>query len=109
MVKQWKIKKKRKNVRLIISAKDYKKYVSKPSFVSQKRFSENFLGIHETKQVSAINKPVYVGFIISDLRKYLMYNVHYNYPKRKYGAKLCFAGTDSLVYEIKTNGADEDF
>ena len=25
---------KRKNVRLIISAKDYKKYVSKPSFVS---------------------------------------------------------------------------
>ena len=31
------------NLRLIISAKDYKKYVGKPGFVSQKIFSENFV------------------------------------------------------------------
>ena len=33
---------KRINVRLVNNAKDYKKYVSKPSFVSQKAFSKNF-------------------------------------------------------------------
>ena len=33
------------NVRLVNNAEDYKKYVSKPSFVSQKIFNENFLAI----------------------------------------------------------------
>ena len=34
-----------------------------------------------------------------------MYNYHYKYIKNKYDAKLLFADTNSLVYEIKT----EDF
>ena len=55
---------KRINFRLIISAKDDKKYVSKPSFVSQKIFSENFVAIHGTKRVLTLNKPIYVGFNI---------------------------------------------
>ena len=58
-------------VRLIISAKDYKKYVSKPSFVSQKIFSENYVAIHETKSVLTLNKPIYLGFSILDMSKYL--------------------------------------
>ena len=37
------------NVRLVNNGKDYKKYVSKPSFVSQKIFSKIFLAIHEIK------------------------------------------------------------
>ena len=100
---------KRINVRLIISAKDYKKYVSKLSFVSQKIFSENFVAIHKTKPVLTLNKPIYVGFSILDLSKLLMHDFHCNYIKRKYDAKLLFTDTDSLVYEIKTNDAYEDF
>ena len=42
---------KRINVRLINNAKDYLKYVSKPTFISQKSFSENFASIHEIKSV----------------------------------------------------------
>ena len=38
-------------VRLVNNAKDYKKYVSRPSLVSQKIFSRNFVPIHETKPV----------------------------------------------------------
>ena len=38
---------KRVNVRLINNARNYKKYGSKPSFLSQKIFSENFVAIHE--------------------------------------------------------------
>ena len=34
---------KRINVRLVNNAKDYVRYVSKPSFVSQKIFSKNFV------------------------------------------------------------------
>ena len=51
---------KRINARLIISAADYEKYVSRPSFVSQKIFYENFVAIHKTKSFLTLYKPVYV-------------------------------------------------
>ena len=60
---------KRINVRLIIHAKDYKKYLSRPNFVLQEIFSENFVAIHEIKSVLTLNKPIYVGFSILDLSK----------------------------------------
>ena len=47
---------KRINVRLINNAKDYKKYVSKPSFVLQKIVSEDLVAIHEIKPVLALDK-----------------------------------------------------
>ena len=36
--------------RLVNNAKDYKKCVSKPSFVSQKKFDKNFAAIYEINQ-----------------------------------------------------------
>ena len=55
-------------VRLVNNAGDYKKHVSKPSFVSQKIFGKDFVGIHEIKSVLTLNKPIYVGFSIIHLR-----------------------------------------
>ena len=55
---------------LLIMLKDYKKYVSKPSFVSQKIFSKNFVAIHEIKPVITLYKPIYVGLSILDFSKY---------------------------------------
>ena len=45
------MKKSRKkiNVRLVSNAKDYLKYLSKLTFISQKTFSKNFGTIHEIK------------------------------------------------------------
>ena len=85
----------RKRIRaaLIINAKDYVKCVSKPSFISQKIFSRNFVAIHKIKP---LNKPIYVGF--SNLSKLLMYEFHYKYIKNKFDVKLLFTDTDSLVY-----------
>ena len=57
------------NARLVNEAKDYKKYASKPSFVSLTIFSKNFVAAHETKSVLTLDKPVYVGFTVLDLSK----------------------------------------
>ena len=89
---------KRINVRLVNNAKNYKKYVSKPSFVSQEIFSENFVAIHVIKPVLKLDKTIYVGFSILELSKYFMYDLHYNYIKRKYNVQLLFTDTEKLVY-----------
>ena len=69
----------RKRIKLILvnNAGDYKEYVSKQSFVSQKIFSKNFVAIHEIKPVLTLDKPIYVGFCIPDLSKLLIYVFHY--------------------------------
>ena len=84
---------KRIKVRLANNAGDYKKYVSKSSFVSQKIFNKHFVAIHEVKPVLTLDKPIYIGFSILDLSKFLMYEFHYKDIKRKYDAKLLFADT----------------
>ena len=74
---------------------------SKPSFISQKIFSKNFVAFHKIKPDVTLNKAIYVGFSILELSKSLMYEFHYYYIKNKFDTKL-FTDTDSLVYEIKT-------
>ena len=61
------------SVKSVNNAKDYVKYINKPSFVSLKIFSKNFVAIHDIKTVLTLNKPIYVGFSILDLSKLLMY------------------------------------
>ena len=67
---------KRIRVKLVNNVKDYVKCISKPSFVSQKIFSKNFVAIHEIKPVLTLHKPIYIGFSILDLSKYFMYEFH---------------------------------
>ena len=64
---------------MVNNATDYKKYVSKSSFVSEKIFNENFVAIHDTKLVLTLNKLMYVGFRILELSKLLMYDFDYSY------------------------------
>ena len=54
-----------------------------------------------------MNKPVYLGQVILDISKILMYEFWYDYIKLKYRdkARLCYTDTDSLVIHIET----EDF
>ena len=66
------------NVRLVNYTKDYKKYVSKPCFVSQKIFNKDLVAIHEIKLILTLDKPIYVRFSVIDLIKLLMHDFHYN-------------------------------
>ena len=67
---------KRINVKLIINSKDYPRCVSKPNFVSQKKFSKNFIAVHQIKFDICWIKPIYAGFCILELSKLLMYKYH---------------------------------
>ena len=93
--------KKRISVKLINNSKDY------PNFISQKVFDKNVIAVHQIKSVLTLNKPIYVGFSVLELSKLLMYKFHYDYVCNKYDAKLLFADTDSLVYEIKSENEYE--
>ena len=91
----------------LIMLENLKKYVSKPSFVSQRIFNKNLVATHEIKPVLTLTKPIYVGLSIIGLTKLLMYEFHYKYIKSKYSANLLFKDIDSLVYEIETEDVYE--
>ena len=98
---------KRISVKLVNNEKDYLKHATKPTFISQKIFDKNFAAIHEIRPVLTLNKPIYVGFTVLELSKWLMYDFHYNFIKKYFDANLLFADTDSLFYEIKSEGVKQ--
>ena len=73
---------KRINVRLVNNEKDLLKYTSRPTHTTHKIFGENHAVIHEIKPVLTLNKPIYVGFTVLELSKWLMYDFHYNFIKK---------------------------
>ena len=97
------------NVKFANNKKDFLKYTSKPTYVTHKLFNKNFSAIHEVKQVLVLNKPIYVGFTVLDLSKWLMYDVRYNFVKKNFNAELLFTDTDSLTYEIKSKNVYKEF
>ena len=95
----------RMNVELVNTPERIKKLCAKPAFKTFKIFNENLTAVHMAKTKLILNRPSYVGFVVLDVSKLLMYDFHYNYIKKKYGdkAKLLFTDTDSLCYEFQTD------
>ena len=83
----------------------YENGLSYPVYVSNQKFRDCMALL----LVSDENKSHYVHIIILGLSKLLVYEFHYKYIKNKFDTKLLFTDTDSLVYEIKTEGVYEDF
>ena len=79
---------KRINVRLVNKAEDFLKYTSRPTYITHKVFGENYAAIHQIKPVLILNKPIYVGFTAADVRKWKMYDFHYNFIKKNFDAEL---------------------
>ena len=100
---------KRINVRLVKKEKYLLKYTSRPTHITHKIFDKNYAAIHEIKPVLMLNKPIYVGFTVLELSKWLMYDFHYNFIKKHFDAELLFTDTDSLTYEIKSEDIYEEF
>ena len=62
--------------------KDLLKQANKPTFISTKFFDKNYAATHEIKPVLTLNKPIYVGFTILELSKWLMHDFHSNFLKK---------------------------
>ena len=54
------------------------KLVSQPNYHTTKYFSENLLAIEMKKTKVKMNKPVYLGMSVLDIRKTLMYEFWYD-------------------------------
>ena len=81
------------------------------NFKSGVLFGENLMGCEMGKIKVVMNKLVYLGQVILDLSKTVMYEFHYDYMVPKYGLeklKLRYMDTDSLVYDIETKDFYED-
>ena len=100
---------KRSNVYLETDGDHFLRQTAKPTFTSSKIFNENLVAVNMMKERLMLNKPSYVGMCILDPSKVLMYDFHYNFTTRKYGAKAkLFTDTDSLCYHIQTDDVYED-
>ena len=87
---------KRINLKLTSNEDIYTKHASGANFISGKMFNENLFAINRIKEELVLNRPIYVGMVILDLSKLLMYDFLYNYMLKKYNIKVMFTDTDSL-------------
>ena len=62
------------------------------------------------KIIVKINKQVYLGLSILEIRKPIMYEFWYDYitPKYQNNAELCYMDTDSFLFRVKTEDVYKD-
>ena len=98
---------KHSDIKLITTDKKRSKLVSEPNYHTINYTSEDLSITEMNKTKVKMNKPIYLGLLILEISKLLMYEFWYDYMKPKYGnnLKLCYMDTDSFITNIKT----EDF
>ena len=101
----------RTNVKLVNNEKNYLKCTPKPSYMSHKIFNNNLVAIGKSKIALKLYEPTYIGMRMLDSSKVIMHEFYYDHIKNKYGkkSKLLFTDTDTLMCEIKTDKAYENF
>ena len=92
---------KRINVRLVNNEKDFLKYTRRPTHITEKIFYENYAAIHEIKPALTLSKPIYVGFTVLELSKWLMYDFLYNFIKNTLMLNCCLL--TQTVLPMKSN------
>ena len=55
-----------------------------------------------------LNKPIYVGFTVLELSKWLVHDFNYSFIKKYFDAELLFTDTDSPTYKIKSKDLYEE-
>ena len=80
------------------------------NYHTKKYFLENLIATELKKIKLEINKPVYLGLLILEISKILMYQFWYDFIKLKYqdNAKLCYMDTNSFIINVKTEDVYED-
>ena len=79
MVKLWKILKKHRAIKIVITNERRNYLVSEPTYHTAKWFSKNLLAIEMKKVKAKMNKPVYLGLSILEINKTCMYELVWLY------------------------------
>ena len=100
----------RTSVELVHTTDRFIKLISKLSVHSFQRFSEDLTAVKMMSTKLVLNRPIYVGMVILDLAKLLMYDFYYNVLKKQYGDRvnLLFTDTDSLCISVVTEDVYRD-
>ena len=95
------------DIKLVTTNKQRNKFASEPNYHSTKYISKDLLIMEMKKAKVKMNKPMYLGQVVLDISKTLMYVFWYDYLKPKYRdkVKLCYMDADSFVTCVET----EDF
>ena len=95
---------KHRDIRLVTINKRRSKLVSESNYHTINDISEDLSIIEMNKTKVKINKPIYLGLLILEISKLLMYEFWYDYMKPKYGnnVKLCYMDTEILKQKIFT-------
>ena len=97
-------------VQLVTLEEKLKKLAAQPFLKQFEIFYAKLVVVKQAKVEITLNRSIYVGFIIQDLSKTLIYDFHYNYIKQNYrDCYLLFTNTDSLTYQLQTVNVYEDF
>ena len=96
-----------RDVRLVMNNEKRSILASEPNYHSTKHISEDLLIMEMKKRGIYMNKPIYLGQVILDIGKMLMYEFWYDYWMPKYDdkIKLHCMGTASFIIYVET----EDF
>ena len=80
-------------------------------YLLHKVFDNDLVTIRKTKVTLTLNKLAYIELCILELSIVLIYELHYDYIKHKYGnnSRLLLTETKSVMYEIKTADISKDF
>ncbi|XP_058981533.1 uncharacterized protein LOC131803829 [Musca domestica] len=76
-----------------------REFISKPNFHSLTHFSDEMVAIQMNKVRVKYDKPIYLGFCILELSKWVMYDFFYDFLKVKFGNDfiLNYMDTDSFI------------
>ena len=102
---------KHRDIKLVRTDEKRSKLITEPNYHTTKRFSENLLTIELRKAKVKMNNPAYLGILVLDISKTLMYKFWYDYikPNYEHRAKLCYTDTDSFIIRIITEDFYWDF
>ena len=101
---------KHRDIKLLTAEKKRNQLALEPNYHKTKYFSENLMLIEIKKTKVKMNKPIYIGMSILDIRETLMCGFWYDYIKPKYRdkTKLCHMGAGSFIIHIKAEDFYED-
>jgi hypothetical protein len=100
----------RRTIEIVSDPTKFKKWIAKPQTEQFMIINEDMILVDRKKKQVLLNKPIYVGFTVSDVSKLLIFDYHYNVMVKRYGsnARLLFSDTDWLCYHLFTDDVYRD-